>query len=124
MKSTTYGVGTVSLGSIFHAADSDGETKKKPNFIFIFTDDQRWDTLSCAGNPIIHTPVMDNLAKNGVRFENAFVTSPICAPSRASLFTGLYERKHCFTFGTPQLSKDDTDISYPKPTYKARYCPR
>ena len=67
---------------------------EKPNIIFILTDDQRWDALGYAGNPIIQTPNMDALAASGLYFRNAFVTTPICAASRASLFTGLYERTH------------------------------
>jgi hypothetical protein len=60
------------------------------NIILIVTDDQRHDALGCAGNSIIHTPVMDDLAASGTRFEYAFVTTPICAASRASIFTGLF----------------------------------
>ena len=59
--------------------------------------------MRCAGNPILYTPNMDNLANQGVRFTNAFATAPICAASRASLLTGLYERRHQFTFNTPPL---------------------
>ena len=51
-------------------------TAKRPNIIFLLTDDQRWDTMGCTGNPIIQTPNMDNLAKNGVYFKNAFVDVP------------------------------------------------
>jgi len=85
---------------------------KRPNIIFLLTDDQRWDALSCAGNPIIQTPNMDFLAKNGTRFENAFVTTPICAASRASIFTGLYERTHGYTFGQPPLKQEFAAQSY------------
>ncbi len=82
-----------------------------PNIIFFVTDDQRFDMM---GNmsPLLHTPHMDRLAAQGVRFENAFVTTPICAASRASLLTGTVERTHQFTFGTPPLSKAMTDQSY------------
>ena len=59
--------------------------------------------MRCAGNPILYTPNMDNLANQGVRFTNEFATAPICAASRASLLTGLYERRHQFTFNTPPL---------------------
>ena len=69
-------------------------TKKRPNIIFILTDDQRWDALGYAGNDIILTPEMDKLAKDGTFFSHAFVTTPICAASRASILTGLYERTH------------------------------
>lgn len=87
---------------------------EKPNIIFILTDDQRWDALGFAGNEIIHTPHMDQLASEGLYFENAFVTTPICAASRASLFTGLYERTHDFTFGKPPLQDAYMAKSYPK----------
>jgi arylsulfatase A-like enzyme len=77
--------------------------------------------MGCAGNPIIHTPEMDALARDGVRFRNAFVTTSICAASRASIFAGLYERTHRFTFGTPPMRKEHTDISYPTLMRQAGY---
>ena len=86
---------------------------KRPNIIFLLTDNQRCDLMKCAGNPILYTPNMDNLANQGVRFTNAFATTPICAASRASLLTGLYERRHQFTFNTPPLRSELTNISYP-----------
>ncbi|PCJ57085.1 MAG: sulfatase [Planctomycetota bacterium] len=58
------------------------------NIILIQTDQQRRDTLSCYGNEITHTPAIDELAKKGTVFENAFTPSPICAPARAALLTG------------------------------------
>ncbi len=66
----------------------------RPNLLVILTDDQRWDTLGAAGNPVIHTPHLDRLAREGVRFANAFVTTSICCVSRASIFSGQYERRH------------------------------
>jgi arylsulfatase A-like enzyme len=89
------------------------EKGKKPNIIFILTDDQRWDALGFAGNNIIHTPNMDKLAGEGLYFSNAFITSPVCAASRASLFTGLYERTHDFSFGKPLLKDEYMFESYP-----------
>lgn len=89
------------------------ENPDKPNIIFILTDDQRWDTLGCAGNAVIETPVMDSLAREGVRFANAFQSSPACAPSRACLLTGLYERTHGFTFGVPKLDGAYDGDTYP-----------
>ena len=88
-------------------------TSNRPNIIFILTDDQRWDMLGCAGNTIISTPNIDNIAKKGVRFSHAFVTTPICAASRASILTGLFERTHDFTFGKPPLKKEYSNTSYP-----------
>jgi arylsulfatase A-like enzyme len=89
--------------------------------VFLLTDDQRYDALSCAGNPIIRTPKMDWLAQNGIRFENAFVTTPICAASRASVFNGLYERKHGYTFTKPPIPKEYCDLSYPILLKRAGY---
>lgn len=121
IQSAAYGLGALSLGVQVLAATSSAEAHEKPNIIFILTDDQRWDALGCAGNPIIQTPNMDRLAEKGVRFEHAFVTTPICAASRASIFTGLYERTHGFTFGTPPLAQAYTDISYPRCLRQAGY---
>ena len=87
---------------------------KKPNIIFILTDDQRWDALGVAGNPIVQTPEMDALANAGTYFKNAFSTTPICAASRASILTGLYERTHGYTFQKPRLKQPYADIIYPK----------
>jgi arylsulfatase A-like enzyme len=62
----------------------------QPNLLFIFTDQQRADTLGCYGNPLVQTPNLDRLAQEGVLFENAYVTQPVCTPSRSSIMTGLY----------------------------------
>ncbi len=92
-----------------------------PNIILIVTDDQRHDALGCAGNPIIHTPVIDDLATGGIRFKYAFVTTPICAASRASIFTGLYERAHGYTFTKPPLNSSLMENSYPALLRRAGY---
>ena len=93
----------------------------KPNFLFILTDDQRFDATGYAGHPILKTPNMDKLASRGVRFPNTFVTTPICAASRASILSGTYERKHKYTFGTPPLSVQLCESSYPAMLQKAGY---
>ncbi|MBN1882596.1 MAG: sulfatase [Deltaproteobacteria bacterium] len=67
---------------------------KKPNVIFILTDDHRWDVMGAMGHPFIQTPNMDRLANEGVLFENAFVTTSLCSPSRASFLTGQYASTH------------------------------
>ncbi|MCS7237436.1 MAG: sulfatase [Thermoguttaceae bacterium] len=67
---------------------------RRPNVVFIITDDQRWDFLSCAGHPFLKTPNIDRLAREGVRFVNAFVTTSLCSPSRASFLSGLYAHTH------------------------------
>lgn len=85
----------------------------RPNIIFFLSDDHRNNLMGCAGHPILLTPTMDRLAANGVRFENMFVTTSICAASRATLFTGLYERTHKYTFGTPPIVDAFCETSYP-----------
>ena len=87
---------------------------QRPNIIFILTDDQRWDAAGFAGNKIIHTPEMNRLAAEGANFINAFVTTPICAASRASFLTGLHERTHRYTFQVEKIRDEYTDLSYPK----------
>ncbi len=63
---------------------------KQPNIIFLFTDQQRWDTCGCYGQPLDTTPNLDRMAAEGVRFEHAFTCQPVCGPARASLQTGKY----------------------------------
>ena len=62
------------------------------NILFLFSDQQRWDTVSCYGRPIFPglTPNLDRLAAGGVRFEHAFTPQPVCGPTRACLQTGVY----------------------------------
>ncbi|EAR00987.1 sulfatase [Maribacter sp. HTCC2170] len=89
------------------------EVEERPNILFFLVDDQRNDLLSIAGHPIIQTPTVDKLAENGVRFTNAFVTTSICAASRASILTGLYESKHGYTFGKLPIKTEFVKNSYP-----------
>lgn len=65
---------------------------KQPNVLWICTDQQRYDSLGCYGNPFVHTPHIDRLAERGVLFEQAYCQSPVCSPSRASFLTGRYPR--------------------------------
>src|SRR5215470_15569477 len=86
----------VLLGSLLSAGIA--RTAEKPNFLFIYTDDQRWDAMGVvqreqgekARFPWLKTPNMDRLAAEGVRFRNAFVVNSLCAPSRACFLTGRY----------------------------------
>lgn len=86
---------------------------EKPNIIFLLTDDQRWDALGFAGNPVISTPNLDSLAQNGTYFKNAYVTTSICAVSRASILTGQYARRHDIWNFTKSLSEDQLNHTYP-----------
>ncbi len=77
--------------------------------------------MGCAGNPTIQTPELDRLAQTGLRFSHTFVTTPICAASRASLFTRFYERQHEYTFQKPPIAQQFIDESYPVLPKQAGY---
>lgn len=62
----------------------------RPNVVFVYTDQQSADMMSCAGNAHLETPAMDELAETGVRFDRAYCTNPVCSPSRTSLMTGRF----------------------------------
>jgi arylsulfatase A-like enzyme len=94
---------------------------QRPSLLVLVTDDHPHDALGCAGHPVLQTPHMDSLASSGVRFTRAFVTTPICAASRASILTGRYERSHGYTFGQPPLSDEIVSESYPILLRKAGY---
>ncbi len=68
--------------------------KSRPNIVFIMCDQLRQDYLSCYGHRTLETPSIDSLSKRGVRFDNAFCQAPLCAPSRASFYTGRYQSAH------------------------------
>ena len=67
---------------------------KPKNILFIMFDQLRWDYLSCYGHPHLHTPNIDRLASMGVRFNRAYIQSPICGSSRMSTYTGRYVHSH------------------------------
>jgi len=92
---------------------------KRPNFVFFLTDDQRWDGMSCAGNPILETPNMDRIAEKGIRFENMFVTTSLCGPSRASFLTGKYVHDHGVRRNGGELSLDQK--TFPEMLKEAGY---
>ncbi|XYU82127.1 sulfatase-like hydrolase/transferase [Pasteurella multocida] len=62
----------------------------RPNIIFYFTDQQRWDTVGAYGQPLDITPTLDKLAEDGVVFEEAYSSQPVCGPCRSIFQTGLY----------------------------------
>jgi arylsulfatase A-like enzyme len=95
--------------------------KKQPNIIFLLTDDHRADAMGCAGNPIIQTPNMDDLAAGGVRFKNAFVTTSICASSRASIFTGQWTSRHGIKDFATHFTEEALAQTYPMLLSRAGY---
>lgn len=99
------------------AADS----TKHPNIIFLLTDDQRWDTLGCMGNDIIQTPHIDAMASEGVVFDNAFITTSICAPSRATYLSGQYVCHHGINGFQQTFSDEQWAATYPAMLREAGY---
>ncbi len=84
---------------------------KKPNIIFYFSDQQRWDTLGCYGQKLDVSPTLDALAKEGVRFEHAYTCQPVCGPARACLQTGKFATEiGCYKNGI-QLPLDATTLA-------------
>ncbi len=68
--------------------------KKVPNILFLYTDEQRADTLACYGNKHNLMPNVDRLAAQSTVFDRAYCTNPVCTPSRGSILTGLYAHAH------------------------------
>ena len=72
-------------------------SQSNPNILILYPDQMRHDVMACAGNPVIKTPFLDQLANEGVMFNNAHVSYPLCCPFRASLMTGKYAQSHGLT---------------------------
>ncbi|MBE2213499.1 MAG: sulfatase [Opitutaceae bacterium] len=75
-------------------AASAGAFAAPRNIVFILTDDHRYDAMGFMGHPFLETPNMDSIARNGVHLRNAYVTTALCSPSRASILTGQYAHRH------------------------------
>lgn len=90
-----------------------------PNVIVILTDDQRWDAMSCAGHPYLKTPRLDQLAREGVHFRNAFCTTSLCSPCRATILSGVYAHRHGVTNNFTEYPVDLP--SFPRQLQQAGY---
>jgi len=66
------------------------QNPRKPNIIYIYTDQQSETMMGCSGNKYVKTPAMDYIATNGIRFTRAYTTNPVCSPARVSLMTGRF----------------------------------
>ena len=95
--------------------------EQRPNILFLFADDQRFDTLGCAGHPIVQTPAIDRLAANGVRFQNAFVTTAVCWVSRAVVLTGQWARSHAQRDAIPTVMPQALSTMFPVALRQAGY---
>ncbi len=83
------------LAAVLSLSESASGASERPNIVFILTDDQRFDALGFMGRPgFLKTPNLDRIAREGAHVRNAFVTTALCSPSRASFMTGCYAHKH------------------------------
>ncbi|MHC4743564.1 MAG: sulfatase-like hydrolase/transferase [Planctomycetota bacterium] len=106
------------------AAKAARKARKRPNIIYLMSDDQRWDTLGCYGNPEFKTHNLDKLAEQGVLFENCYYAVSICMPSRATVLTGQFMSRHRCGFDRPTdytISRSEFALTYPMALRKAGY---
>ncbi len=92
-----------------------------PNVVFVLVDDLRWDELGAAGHLTVRTPHIDRLANEGALFRNAFVTTPLCSPSRASFLTGQYARTHGIVDNTNRSAASHRLNTFPLLLQRAGY---
>ena len=83
-----------------------GKERKKPNLLFIWTDEQRADTMAAYGNTKIHSPNLNSLASESVVFEKAYVTQPVCTPNRSAVMAGLWPHTSGCTRNNIPLPRD------------------
>ena len=102
-------------------AASGASQEVRPNFLFVITDDQRWDIMGAPGHPFLQTPNIDRLAREGSRFSNAFVTTSLCSPARASFLTGRYAHAHRVLSNWENISDDEMRRSFPALLYEQGY---
>ena len=100
----------------FHAYNQQSSGSKHPNIVFIISDDHRWDGLGAAGNTKIKTPVLDKLAREGVYFRQATTHISVCAPSRATMLTGLSPHQHGYHSNNSMRSDMQWADSFSVPT--------
>ena len=87
--------------------------QSRPNIIFILIDDLRWDELGITGHPFLKTPNIDRIGSEGALFRNAFMTTPLCSPSRASFLTGQYAYTHGITDNVDRSVASHKLITFP-----------
>ncbi|MBN1292790.1 MAG: sulfatase [Candidatus Latescibacteria bacterium] len=107
---------TVAGTGVLVSQCSTHSSNRPPNIIFIMTDDQTVDQMSCYGHTILQTPNMDRLANEGIRFNNCYCTNSLCAPSRASILTGCYSSLNGIT-GNSEKKGSEEQLNPDIPTF-------
>jgi arylsulfatase A-like enzyme len=100
------------------AAPAAGAAPRRPDIVVILLDDLRWDEISY---PFVKVPSIERIGREGARFTNAFVTSPLCSPSRASFLTGQYAHKHGITDNTDRSARSHELVTFPRLLHDAGY---
>ena len=92
LKKTAGAVGALAVTPVAAANDpaANPTSTARPNFVFIMTNGHRSSALSLAGNPVVQTPNLDRIGREGIQLQQAFVVNALCLPSRATALTGLY----------------------------------
>ncbi len=98
-----------------------GPNPRPPNVVVVLVDDLRWDDLGIEGHPFVETPAIDQLARDGVRFRNAFATTPLCSPSRAAILTGQYVHTNGIIDNTARDSASHLLPTFARPLAGAGY---
>ena len=96
-------------------------SNSRPNIVFILIDDLRWDELGCAGHPFIKTPNIDRIAIEGAMFRNAFMTTPLCSPSRAGFLTGQYAHTNGITDNVDRSAASHKLVTFPLLLHQSGY---
>ena len=111
----------VGLGLTLAMLSPSRSEEPRPNIIVVLVDDLRWDDIACAGHPFVQTPNIDRIAYEGVRFRNAFCTTPLCSPVRASLLTGLYTHHHGILDNIDRSKQSHKLMTFPRVLHNAGY---
>ena len=93
----------------------------RPNIVLVIVDDLRWDDLGCAGHPFAQTPNIDRIAAEGAMFRNAFITTPLCSPSRASILTSQYAHRHGIIDNTERGPQSHRLLTFPQTLQQSGY---
>ena len=93
----------------------------RPNIVFILVDDLRWDELGIAGHPYVKSPNIDRIGREGAMFPNAFLTTPLCSPSRAGFLTGQYPHTHGITDNVDRSAASHKLVTFPLLLHQAGY---
>ncbi len=96
---------------------------RKPNIVYVFSDQQRYSALGCNGNKVVRTPNIDRIAQEGMAFDNAFSACPICSPYRAQILTGLYAHQNGVVCNEYKMRTDITTLplELKKAGYRSAY---